>query len=116
MKELLNWAEKGKPLAKVGVALASIALNVCTGLTISTADFEAALGTKAGGALSEFAEEALTSGVEAMASVALERLEDGRPAERLHHAGAHRPGIQKVKQFLALPICCVGDCRKSSEY
>lgn len=99
MSKLLKWAKKAKPLAKVGVALASIALNVCTGLTIPAAYFEATLGTKAGGALSEFVEETLTSGVAAMASVAGERLEGVRPAERLHHAGAHRPGRDKVKIF-----------------
>ncbi|CAM9666486.1 unnamed protein product [Pylaiella littoralis] len=32
-----------------------------------------------------------------MVSVAGERLEGGRPAERLHHAGAHRPGRDKVR-------------------
>lgn len=114
--ELLNWAKKAKPLAKVGAALASIALKFCTGLTIPTANFEATLGTKAGGALSKFVEETLTSGVEAVASVAGEKLDGGMPAERLHHAGAHRPGNDKVKYFFVLPVCCVGDCRQSSGY
>ena len=70
-----------------------------SGLTIPTANFEARLGTKAGGASSEFIEETLTSGVAAMVSVAGERLEGGRPAERLHHAGAHSPGRDKVKFY-----------------
>lgn len=69
------------------MALASIAIRVCTSAAIPTVDIEAALGTKAGGALSEFFKEALASGVEAIASVAGERLE------------GERPGIQKVKQF-----------------
>ncbi|CAN0216321.1 unnamed protein product, partial [Ectocarpus fasciculatus] len=30
--ELLEWAKKAKPFAKVGLSLASIALRVCTGL------------------------------------------------------------------------------------
>lgn len=99
VKELLDWAKEARPLAKVGLELASIALSVCTSVAIPTIDFEAALGTKADGALSDFVKEALTSGVEALASVAGERLEGDRPAERLHHrAGAHRPGLQTVKQ------------------
>ncbi|CAN0373522.1 unnamed protein product, partial [Ectocarpus sp. 13 AM-2016] len=50
-----------KLLAKVGLALASIALTVCTGLAIAEADFELTFGTKAGGALSTFVEESLNS-------------------------------------------------------
>eukprot|EP00903_Cladosiphon_okamuranus_P009162 g8755.t1 len=80
VKELLEWAKKAKPLAKVGLALASIALKVCTGLAVPTADFEAAFGTKAGGALSGFVTEALHSGIEKMTSVAGERLGGGGPA------------------------------------
>lgn len=95
VNELLGWAKKAVPLAKVGVALASIALKVCTGLAIPSADFQAALGTIAGNTLSELVKETLDSGVDATASVARERLEDMTPAERLDHAG-----IQKVKQFL----------------
>lgn len=56
--------------------LASIALRVFTGAAIPTTEIKSALGTKAGDALSEFVKEGLASGVEAMASVAGERLED----------------------------------------
>eukprot|EP00903_Cladosiphon_okamuranus_P009447 g9006.t1 len=80
VKELLEWAKKAKPLAKVGLALASIALKVCTGLAVPTAGFEAALGTKAGGALSGFVKKAHDSGIKKMASVAGERLGGGGPA------------------------------------
>ncbi|CAM9960831.1 unnamed protein product [Ectocarpus sp. 4 AP-2014] len=93
VKELLDWAKKAKPLANVGLALASIALKVCTGLAVPTADFEAALGTKAGGALSDFVKEALDSGIEEMASVAGERLGGGSPAGE--------PWIQNVRAY-----CC----------
>lgn len=93
VKELLNWAKKAKPLAKVGVALASIVLKVCTGMAIPTADCEGALGTVAGGALSDFVEETLSSGVDTMATVAGERLEGGRKVE---HAATERPGAHKV--------------------
>lgn len=102
VKELLSWAKKARPLAKMGLVLASIALRVFTGVAIPTTEIESAFGTKAGGAMSEFVKEGLTSGVEAMASVAGERLED-------------QPVIE-VKHFFVLPICCVRDCRKSSEY
>lgn len=97
--ELLSWAEKAKPWAEFGLALASIAVNVCTGLAIPAADIEAVFGTNAGGALSEFVNEALTSSTEAMATNAGEILEDGNTAERIHHAGACRLGRQKVKQL-----------------
>ncbi len=93
---MLTWAPK---VAKVGLVLASIAVRVCTSIAIPTTDFEAALGTKAGGALSEFVKEALTSGVEATASIAGEGLKGGRPAEVLHHAGAHGHGTQEVNSF-----------------
>lgn len=99
VKEMLAWAKKAKPFAKVGVVLASIALRVCTSMAIPTTDFEAALGTTAGDALSEFVKEAVTSGVEATASVAGERLEGGGLTEGLHDAGAHGPGTQAVNHF-----------------
>lgn len=96
VKELLDWVKRVKPFAKVGLALASIALQVCTSLALPTDAFEAALGIKAGVALSTHVEGALTSRFEAMASVACERLERDRSAERLQQAGAHQEGIQKV--------------------
>ena len=113
VKELLSWAKKAKPMAKVGLALASIALKVCTGLAIPSADFEAALGTKAGGALSDFVKEALDSGIEKMASVAGERLGGDSPAGG--------PRIQNVRAYICaaalLPRCSgVCKCRRSSEY
>eukprot|EP00903_Cladosiphon_okamuranus_P007160 g6952.t1 len=80
VKELLKWAKKAKSFAEVGLALASIALKVCTGLAVPTADFEAALGTKAGGALSGFVKEALEFGIEKTTRVAGERLGGGGPA------------------------------------
>lgn len=105
VREMLTWAKKARCFAKVGLVLASIALRVCTSIAIPTTDFEAALGTKAGGALSEFVEEALTSGVEATASVTGEGLEGGGPAEGLHLRGAG-PGIQQVSHSSASG--CVG--------
>ncbi|CAM9844855.1 unnamed protein product [Ectocarpus sp. 8 AP-2014] len=93
--ELLKWAKKAKPFAKVGLALASIAFKVCTGLAIPEADFEATLGTKAGGALSTFVEDSLNSGGESVASIAGERLDGGRAEELLQGAGAHRYGAQQ---------------------
>ncbi|CAN0209118.1 unnamed protein product [Ectocarpus sp. 6 AP-2014] len=80
VKELLSWAKKTIPSAKVGLALASIALKVCTGLAIPTDAIEVAFGAKAGGALSDFVEEAFCSGIEKMASVSGEGLEGARPA------------------------------------
>lgn len=91
VKELLDWAKKAKPLAKVGLALASIALKVCTGLAIPTTDFEAALGTQAGGALSDFVKEALDSGIETLASVAEEGLGGDSPARG--------PWMQNVRAY-----------------
>lgn len=101
-KELLKRATKTKTFAKVGLALATITFNVCTGLALPMANFEAALGTTAGGALSTLIEDLLTSGFGAMASIAGEKLGSARPADLLQHAGAHRHGIQKVKQFWRL--------------
>ncbi|CAN0514979.1 unnamed protein product [Ectocarpus sp. 12 AP-2014] len=92
---MLKWAKKAKPLARVGLALASIAFKVCTGLAIPEADFEAALGTKAGGALSTFVEDSLNSGGESVASIAGERLDGGRAEELLQGVGAHRCGAQQ---------------------
>ncbi|CAN0083327.1 unnamed protein product [Ectocarpus sp. 12 AP-2014] len=97
--EMLKWAKKAKPLAKVGLALASIAFKVCTGLAIPEADFEATLGTKAGGALSTFVEDSLNSGGESVASIAGERLDGGRAEELLQGVGAHRCGAQQVKKL-----------------
>lgn len=85
---------------ELGLALASIAVRVCTGLAIPATDVEAVLGTSAGGVLSEFVEEALTSSIETTATVAGDRLEDGSPAERIHHVGACRLGREKVKHFI----------------
>lgn len=96
---MLAWAKKAKPFAKVGLELVKIGCKVCTGMGIPTTDFKAALGTTAGDALSEFAKEAFTSGVEATASVAGERLEGGGLAEGLHDAGAHGPRTQAVSHF-----------------
>ena len=96
---MLVWAKKAKPFAKVGLVLASIALRVCTSMAIPTTDFEAALGTTAGDALSEFVTEAVTSGVEAAANVTSERLDGGGLADGLHDAGAHGPGTQAVNHF-----------------
>lgn len=115
VKELLDWAKKAKPVAKVGLALASTAVKVCAGLRIPTADFEATLGRKAGGALSDFVKEALDSGIEKMASVAGERLGGDNPA------GKPRPRIQNVRAYCCvvalLPRCSgVFRCRRSSEY
>ncbi|CAM9750789.1 unnamed protein product [Ectocarpus fasciculatus] len=93
--ELLKWAKKAKPFAKVALALASIALRVCTGLAIPEADFEATLGTKAGGALSTFVEDSLNSGLESVASIAGERLDGDKAEEGLQGAGAHRYGAQQ---------------------
>ncbi|CAN0082454.1 unnamed protein product [Ectocarpus sp. 12 AP-2014] len=92
--ELLEWAKKAMPFAKVGLALASIALRVCIGLAIPEVDFEATLGTKAGGALSTFAEELLYSGVESVASFTGERLNGSRAEGLPQGAGAH--GAQQV--------------------
>ncbi|CAN0380592.1 unnamed protein product [Ectocarpus sp. 8 AP-2014] len=87
--EMLEWAKKAMPFAEVGLALASIALRVCIGLAIPDVDFEATLGTVAGGSLSKFAEESLNSDVESVANIAGERL-DGGGAEGLPQgAGAH---------------------------
>lgn len=102
MKELLSWAKKAIPLAKVGLALASIALKVCTGLAIPTVDIEVAFGAEAGGALSDFVEEALGSGIEKMASVAGEGLEGASPA------GGPRPQQVRASQCMAPSICCGG--------
>ncbi|CAB1109595.1 unnamed protein product [Ectocarpus sp. CCAP 1310/34] len=93
--ELLTWAKKAIPLAKVGLALASTAFKVCTGLSIPEADFEATLGTKAGGALSTFVEDSLNSGGESMASIAGERLDGGTADELLQGVGAQRFGAQQ---------------------
>ncbi|CAB1099079.1 unnamed protein product [Ectocarpus sp. CCAP 1310/34] len=60
-----------------------ITFNVCSGLALPLVNFEAALGTKAGGALSKLVEESLSSGVEAMASIAGENLDSERPADLL---------------------------------
>ncbi|CAB1119512.1 unnamed protein product [Ectocarpus sp. CCAP 1310/34] len=87
--ELVEWAKKAMPSAKVGLALASIALRVCIGLAIPEVDFKATLGTKAGGALSTFAEESLHSGVESVASIAGDRLDGGRAEGLPHGAGGH---------------------------
>ncbi|CAM9702113.1 unnamed protein product [Ectocarpus sp. 12 AP-2014] len=92
--ELLEWAKKAMPFAKVGLALASIALRVCIGLAIPEVDFEATLGTKAGGALSTFAEELLYSGIESVESFTGERLNGGRAEGLPQGAGAH--GAQQV--------------------
>lgn len=102
MKELLSWAKKAIPLAKVGLALASIALKVCTGLAIPTVDIKVAFGAKAGGALSDFVEEALGSGIEKMASVAGEGLEGASPA------GGSRPQQVRANQCMAPSIRCGG--------
>lgn len=107
--ELLKWAKGVKSLAKMGLVLASIALQVCTGLTTPPSDFDAALGTKPGGPLSsKDVEKFRTPGFEAVASLAGKGLESVRLAERLWQAGAHRHGVQQVKQFLGLPVCCPG--------
>ncbi|CAN0471595.1 unnamed protein product, partial [Ectocarpus sp. 12 AP-2014] len=70
------------------------ALRVCIGLAIPEVDFEATLGTKAGGALSTFAEELLYSGVESVASFTGERLNGGWAEGLPQGAGAH--GAQQV--------------------
>lgn len=85
---MLQWAMKMKPFAKVGLALAWIALKVYTGLAIPELNSHATLGTKAGGASSTFVEDLLDSGGKALASVAWERMEGDRPEELLQHAGA----------------------------
>lgn len=113
VKELLDWAKRAKPVANVGLALASIAVKVCTGLVIPTADFEAALGTKAGGALSDFVKEALDSGIEKMASVAEERLGGDSPT-----AGSRIQNVRAYCCVVALLSRCSGVFRRrrSSEY
>ncbi|CAM9293907.1 unnamed protein product [Ectocarpus sp. 12 AP-2014] len=77
------------PSAKVGLALASRAHKVSVGLAIPEADFEATLGTIAGGALSTFVEESLNSAVESVASIAGETLDGGRAEGLLQGGGAH---------------------------
>lgn len=104
VKQLLKWAKKARPVARVGLALASIALKVCTGLSIPTADFEAALGTTAGGALSEYVKEALDSRVEAMSGVARERLEGAGMVEEAQNSDAHSPGQNKVRLILSFSV------------
>lgn len=52
VEELLIWGKRVKQLAKVGLSLASIALQVCIDLAIATANFEAACGATACDALS----------------------------------------------------------------
>lgn len=89
-------------MAKVGLALASIALKVCTGLAIPTDAIEVAFGAKVGGALSDFVEEALGSGIEKMASVAGEGLEGASPA------GGPRPQQVRASQCVAPSIRCGG--------
>ncbi|CAM9606195.1 unnamed protein product [Laminaria digitata] len=95
--ELLDWAKKAVPAAKVGLALATIAFNVCSGLALPLVNFEAALGAEAGGAVSKLVEDSLSSGVEAMASIAGENLDSERPADLLRHAGAHGHRTQKER-------------------
>lgn len=64
----------------------------CTGLAIPTDAIEVAFGAKAGGALSDFVEEAFCSGIEKMASVSGEGLEGARPA------GGPRPQQVRASQ------------------
>ncbi|CAM9092024.1 unnamed protein product [Laminaria digitata] len=96
-KELLDWAKKAVTFAKAGLVLATIAFNVCSGLALPLVNFEAALGTKAGGALSKLVEESLSSGVETMASIAGENLDSERPADLLRQAAAHGHGTQNER-------------------
>lgn len=91
-KELLDWVKAAKPFAKVGLALATIAFNVCSGLALPMANFDAVFGTTAGGALSTLVEDSLTSGFGKMASIAGEKLESESPADLPQ-------GKQQVRQF-----------------
>eukprot|EP00752_Nemacystus_decipiens_P005495 g4975.t1 len=88
-KELLGWAKKAMPVAKVGLALATIAFNAISGLALPPANLKAALGTEAGGVLSKILEDSLSSGFEAMASTAGENLDNDRQADLLRQTGAH---------------------------
>ncbi|CAM9334472.1 unnamed protein product [Ectocarpus sp. 12 AP-2014] len=96
VKEFLDWVRKVAPAAKIGLALASITLKVCTGLAVSADTFEAAFGTSED--LSAFVEDALSAGIEGVTSKAgnrLDRLQNSGPSERLPHAGVRGDGVQK---------------------
>ncbi|CBJ26246.1 LRR-GTPase of the ROCO family, incomplete sequence [Ectocarpus siliculosus] len=97
VKEFLDWVRKAAPAAKIGLALASIALKVCTGLAVSTDTFEAAFGTSED--MSAFVEDALSAGIEGTTSKAgnrLDRLQNSGPSERLPHAGVRGDGMQTL--------------------
>lgn len=84
--KLLRWARRARPLANVGLALASIALKVCIGLSIPRDDIDAAFGEGAGGDLSDYLKAAVNSGVEELASGVEDSLEgaqaiEGRPMQ-----------------------------------
>lgn len=113
VKEFLDWVKKVAPVAKIGLALASIALKVCTGLSVSTDAFEAAFGASED--LSAFVEDALSAGIEGMTSKAenrLDRLQNSGPSERLPHAGVRGDGLQKVRLALVPTAGCFGSCQK----
>ncbi|CAM9528387.1 unnamed protein product [Ectocarpus fasciculatus] len=96
VKEFLDWVQKMVPAAKVGLALASIALKVCTGLAVSTDIFEAAFGTSKD--LSAFVKDTVSAGIDGMTNRADERLgglQNSGPSERLPHAGARGDGVRK---------------------
>lgn len=98
MTELLAWAKKAKPAAKVGLAVVSIALKVCTGLAIPRVDFDAAFGATSGDVVAGVVEEAAISSTDSMISAAGGRIESGGRMERLENAGVNARGMEKVQQ------------------
>ncbi|CAB1105384.1 unnamed protein product [Ectocarpus sp. CCAP 1310/34] len=95
--ELLNWAKKAKSAAKVGLAVASIALKVCIGLAIPRMDLNAAFGASTGDVVTGVVEEAATSSIDSMTSAAGGRIESGGQTERLEHAGVNAGAMEKVQ-------------------
>ncbi|CAM9209821.1 unnamed protein product [Sphacelaria rigidula] len=85
VKQLREWAAKAMPLAKVTLALASITLKVCTGLSIPTDDVDAAFGDSLGGVISDIVKESGTAAVDEMTTVARDGLESGADGQQLEH-------------------------------
>ena len=85
VKQLREWAAKAIPLAKVTLALASITLMVCTGLSIPADQIDAAFGDSLGGAISDIVKEAGTAAVDEMTTVARSGLESGADGQQLAH-------------------------------
>lgn len=56
VKEVLDWVKKVQPLAKLGLALGSIALSTCTGLRLPASNIITALEETVGGAVSTVVE------------------------------------------------------------